>query len=265
MMDGRNVNFRNVIRPKGSYTLFHGDKPANIEGEAIEAPSQLVVLIVRVEVKDRNNEDDMRDAKAVFNGITISGPKLDTFAKLDLLGGFDEKVVTEATRQMEETIASTPFSAMVAGADDVPDKVSYLLLATGTKFGWGGPVASHSAYEGFLNDKDGKALSGKNGTYTITTEEPPVNAFWSITLYDTERGGFLHPNKDDRYHINNTAAVKNDDGTVTFTFKTSCENDDLNCLESPEGKFDLSIRYYLPKEEIISGQWKFPPPELKSN
>ncbi len=127
IMDDRNVNFRNVIRPKGSYTLFHGDKPANIGGEAIEAPSQLVVLIVRVEVKDRNNADDMRDAKAVFNGITISGPKLDTLTKLDLLGGFDEMVVKEATRQMDETFASATFSEMVAGVGDVPDKVSYLL------------------------------------------------------------------------------------------------------------------------------------------
>jgi hypothetical protein len=261
-MDDRNVNFRNVIRPKGTYTLFHGDKSANIEGEAIEAPSKLVVLIVRVEVKDRNNADDMSDAKAIFNGITISGPKLDALAKVDLLSGFDEKVAKEATRQMEETFASTPISKLVAGADDVPDKVSYLQLATGTKFAWGGPVTSHSAYESFLADKNGKALTGKNGTYTITTEEPPVNAFWSITVYDTDRGGFLHPNKDGRHHINNTGVVRNDDGTITFTFKTNCEKDDLNCLEVPEGKFDLATRYYLPKAEIISGQWKFSKPEL---
>ena len=105
---------------------------------------------------------------------------------------------------------------------------------------------------------------GKNGTYTITTEEPPIEAFWSITVYDTERGGFLHPNKDDRYHINNTGAVKNDDGTVTFTFKTKCEKDDLNCLEVPEGNFDLATRYYLPKKQLIDGQWKFARPELKA-
>ena len=127
-----------------------------------------------------------------------------------------------------------------------------------------GPITSHSAYELLMSDKNGEVLKGKNGTYTITTEEPPVNAFWSITVYDTERGGFLHPNKDDRYHINNTGAVKNDDGTVTFTFKTTCGKDDLNCLEVPEGQFDLTTRYYLPKEEIRSGKWKFSPPELRA-
>ena len=105
---------------------------------------------------------------------------------------------------------------------------------------------------------NGVELRGSNGTYTVTTEEPPVDAFWSITVYDTDRGGFLHPNDDDRYHINNTAAIRNDDGTVTFTFKQNCEASDRNCLEVPAGRFDLVPRYYLPHEEIITGEWTFP-------
>ena len=96
-----------------------------------------------------------------------------------------------------------------------------------------------------------------------TTEEPPVDAFWSVTVYDTERGGFLHPNEHDRYHINNTVAVKNADGTVTFTFKEHCEEGDLNCLDVPAGQFDLTTRYYLPSEEIIRGDWTFPRAQLQ--
>jgi hypothetical protein len=96
----------------------------------------------------------------------------------------------------------------------------------------------------------------------VTTEEPPVDAFWSITVYDTERGSFLHPNDDDKYHVNDTSAIRNADGTVTFTFKQACEAEDLNCLEVPPGRFDLVTRYYLPHQEIISGAWTFPRPEL---
>ncbi len=56
-------------------------------------------------------------------------------------------------------------------------------------------------------------------------------------------------------------AVKNDDGTVTFLFKTQCTETDKNCLYVPEGAFDITARYYLPEEVIQTGAWKMPRPE----
>jgi hypothetical protein len=106
-------------------------------------------------------------------------------------------------------------------------------------------------------------MRGSNGTYAVTTEAPPVDAFWSVTVYDTERGGFLHPNEANRYHFNDTTALKNADGTVTFTFKRACRVSDTNCLEVPAGRFDVVARYYLPHNEIISGAWRFPQIELR--
>jgi len=75
------------------------------------------------------------------------------------------------------------------------------------------------------------------------TEEPQVDAFSSVTVYDTRWGGFLHPNDDARYPINNTSAVADEDGTFTFNFKTNCEAADKNCLEVPAGPFDLGLRH----------------------
>ncbi len=262
LMDDRNVNFKNLIYPNGTFVLYHGDKPSGVEGKLIESPSALVAVIVRVEVKDKDNENDVAAAENTFRGITISGPTIETFPKLDLLNGFDEKVVKEAERRMEEVFTTTDFSELVAGADDVPDRVSYLQLAAGTKFGWGGPVTSHSAYESFFTDASGNEMKGANGTYTITTEAPPVDAFWSVTVYDTDSGR-LHPNKYNRYHINNTSAVADGDSTYTFTFKTECEPEEINCLEVPEGRFDLATRYYLPQETITSGKWRMAKPVLK--
>lgn len=261
LMDDRNVNFRNLIYPSGSYTLYYGEKPSGIVGTAIEVPSKLAVVIVRVEVKNKKDDADVEDAKAVFNGIKIVGATIQEFPELDLLSKFTQDVVEEANSQIDEVFETTPFNDLVAGPSDVPDKVSELNLAAGTKHGWGGPVTSHSAYEVMFQDAKGKTLDASQGTYTLTTTEPPVDAFWSVTAYDSSDGHF-HPNDEKRYHINNTTAITNEDGSVTFLFKTKCEQGDVNCLEVPEGPFDITARYYLPDCPIRTGEWTIPRPEL---
>lgn len=260
LMDDRNANYRNVMNPEGEYTLYHGERPEQIVGEAIEVPSNLSVIIVRVEVKDKNNSEDVAAAEAVFRGITIDGPTPDHTPELDLLSGFDEEVKAEALRRIDEAFADLPFLETVVGPGQEPGRdVPYLNHAAGTKGGWGGPGPSHSSYETIFTDSVGERLNGANGVYTITlAEEPPVRAFWSVTVYDSARGGYFHPNENDRYHINNTGAVKSADGSVTFTFAQSCGEDVPNCLEVPAGEFDLVTRYYLPEEEIIRGEWTLP-------
>jgi hypothetical protein len=96
-----------------------------------------------------------------------------------------------------------------------------------------------------------------------TSEVRPATIIWLCAAeHSRNRAGFFHPNADDRYHINNTSAIRNDDCTVTFVFKQTCADSDVNCLEVPAGRFDLTARYYLPHEEIISGEWTLPKIEL---
>lgn len=260
LMDNRNVNFRNIIRPEGTYVLYHGEAPADVDGELIEAPKKLVFVLVRVEIRNPGDADEVAKAEAVYRGIEISGPEIAAIEPLDLLSEFDAETAKAAEAQMEEAMKTVPVRDMVAGPGDVPDKVSYLQLATGAKHGWGGPVTSHSAYELIFTDANGEPLTGAAGPYKLTTEEPSVDAFWSVTVYESATGRFFD-NPDDRYHINNTMAEKNDDGTVTFLFKTKCTETDVNCLHVPEGAFDLTARYYLPDEAIQTGEWSMPKPE----
>lgn len=259
LIDDRNANYRNIVFPSGKYTLYFGARPERVEGEAIEVPSALSVVIARVEVKDRNDANDVAAAKALFAGLRISGPEPRELPTLDLLGAFPAEVVAEAGRRMDEVFATVPFGRTVVGPGREPGRdVPYLYHAAGTKGGWGGPDPAHSAYEAILLDGAGQEMRGQNGTYSVTTKLPPVDGFWSVTVYDTERGGFLHPNAANRYHFNGTTAARNADGTVTFTFKQACEASDTNCLDVPPGRFDVVARYYLPRDEIISGAWTFP-------
>jgi hypothetical protein len=263
LQDDRNVNYRNIIGPNGNYTLYHGEKPETITGEAVEVPSLLSAVITRIEVKDKNDAADMAGAQAVFDGITIEGPTISEIPVVDLLSGFDEQVAQEAHRRMDELKGVVPFSKMIVGPGQEPGKdIPYLYHSAGTKEGWGGPSTSHSAYDSMFTADSGETLGGSKGEYVLVTEAPPVKAFWSITVYDSTSGR-LHPNDNNRYHINNTTAVKNEDGTFTFRFKVKCEDGDQNCLDVPVGPFDVAARYYLPEPEIINGDWTMPKPMLK--
>ena len=260
LMDDRNVNYRNVIHPDGEYTLYRGTVPETVRGEGIPVPSDLSVVIVRVEVRDPGDEEDLATAAAVFNTITVEGPTADSFFEVDLLSGFSEAVAAEANYRMDEAFRRIPFRLTVAGPEQEPgEHVPALNHAAGTKGGWGGPGTEHSSYETIFFGQDQQPLDATRGDYTVTTEAPPVDAFWSLTVYDTERGGFLHPNSRDRYHLNGSMSEPNDDGTYTFLFKQACVETDRNCLEVPAGRFDIAARYYLPSEAIRSGEWVLPP------
>jgi hypothetical protein len=259
LVDDRNVNYRNIVFPSGKYTLYFGKTPEHVEGELIEVPSAFSVVIARVEVRDEGDPRDVAAARSLYAGLTMSGTPLPELRRLDLLSRFTTDVVREANRRLEATFAAVPFRETVAGPGKEPGRdVSFLFHSAGTKAGWGGPDPAHSSYDAILFDRDGREMRGVDGPYQVTTEAPPVDAFWSVTVYDTERGGHLHPNTHDRYHINATTAVRNADGTVTFLFKQQCGATDSNCLDVPASRFDVTARYYLPREPIIAGTWRFP-------
>ena len=131
-----------------AYTLFHGEQPEAVRGEAIEVPSALSVVIVRVEVRDKNDPDDVGVAEIVFNGITIDGEVPSDFPQLDLLSGFPQNVAEEALSRLDETFANIPISQTIARIGQEPGRdIPYLNHSAGTKGAWGGPDPAHSAYE----------------------------------------------------------------------------------------------------------------------
>ncbi len=91
---------------------------------------------------------------------------------------------------------------------------------------------------------------------------PPVNGFWSITMYD--EGYFFVDNPLNRYSISARQNLKtNDDGSVDLYIQNESPGADKesNWLPAPKDKFILMLRMYWPKTDdpsIINGTWKIP-------
>ncbi|UVF20476.1 DUF1214 domain-containing protein [Microvirga terrae] len=116
----------------------------------------------------------------------------------------------------------------------------------------------------FYTDHDGAGgqLTG-SGNYEITFaagQEPPVNGFWSLTLYNEHH--FFHPNDLKRYSLGtkNKTLKRNPDGSLTLYAgaKAPGGDKDSNWLPAPDGTFSLYIRAYWGKEGILDGSWRPP-------
>ncbi len=114
-------------------------------------------------------------------------------------------------------------------------------------------------------DINGQQLDGRNNqAYTIRFakgELPPANAFWSITMLDYEHG-FLVANPINRYSIGDrTKGLKfAEDGTLTIYLQKQSPGKDKenNWLPAPDAPFRLVMRLYMPKENVLRGQWSPP-------
>jgi hypothetical protein len=142
----------------------------------------------------------------------------------------------------------------------------YLKRAILAQQGLGANVVEDAIYPLNLADESGKPLDGVN-KYTITFEKgaaPPVDAFWSITLYDEE--GFQVGNVLNRFAVSSWMPFKyNSDGSLNLHLQNESPGKDkeANWLPAPKGPFNLTMRLYAPKSEALTGRWS-PPPVVRT-
>jgi hypothetical protein len=140
----------------------------------------------------------------------------------------------------------------------------YLAKAVGAFLGILGNAAEEYLGIGYQADGDGRAFTGER-CYAIRFapgDWPPVDAFWSITVYDEHR--FLYANPLHRYVINTPdvprLAPDADGGhTILVQHASPGPHREANWLPCPEGPFGLTFRTYLPGEAIRAGTWTAPP------
>jgi len=143
-------------------------------------------------------------------------------------------------------------------------KNNYPLSAAVAFFGYGANTAEEALYVTTIEDVDGNELNGSHA-YQINFDKdqlPPVNAFWSITMYNRPDNQLIE-NPIQRYNIGGlTPGLKPDPetGAVTIAIQHEKPADASNWLPAPKGNFWIILRMYNPKQEVLEGNYI--PPEV---
>lgn len=143
---------------------------------------------------------------------------------------------------------------------------NYLYRMAGAVIGIYANSNAEAMYPVLSTDSDGAPLTGAN-KYTLTFADgqlPPVNAFWSVTMYQMPES-LLVDNPINRYVINSPMLpdlARNPDGSLTLYIQNSAPESDKtpNWLPAPTGPFTVFMRLYWPKEAALDGSWQ--PPKL---
>jgi hypothetical protein len=131
------------------------------------------------------------------------------------------------------------------GRREVVDPVRHLLL---TAAGWGGLPEEEAMY---VVVEPGLPV----GEYQLTVREVPVDAFWSISVYN--RSGFFEPNDRGVYSVNSVTAVRDGDGDGSVTVRFGGPADTPNTIPLADG-WNYVVRLYRPRSEVLDGSWTFP-------
>ena len=198
------------------------------------------------------------------------------FARIGLTAeGFDESAPSPDTRRgllraladgpavVISSIAST--SAVrhgwnwVTGLDNFGFNYSMRAMVAGPYLGGNGE--REAMYPIRYTDADGETLTGVN-TYEIQMPvEPPVGAFWSLTVYNAD-DKMLVENTIQRYKVgtDTESLKKGTDGSIAIVIQHDQPDaaGDANWLPAPAGEFYVILRMYQPDDAVLDGTWELP-------
>jgi hypothetical protein len=223
------------------------------------------------------NETEVRSQLArigVGPGKTFNFKDLPAEQKLEIGLGMKEgetkidKYLAEGQKQVNGwKIASLFGDQQFFGGD-------WLKRAAAARGGIYGNDAAEATYPFTRTDADGQPLDGSKHAYSLTFlpgQQPPVNAFWSVTMYDGKTQ-LLIENPLNRYLINSPmipAMKTNADGSLTLYIQNRSPGADkeANWLPAPDGPIYLVMRLYWPKTTppsiLPAGEGTWRPPGVK--
>jgi hypothetical protein len=182
-----------------------------------------------------------------------------------------EKKVEEAANNIGKSIDGWQVGSICG--DRAFYNGNWLLRAAAAKAGIYGNDAAEAMYPLTKNLADGSELDGSKHKYTLTFPKgqyPPVNAFWSVTMYDGKTQ-LLIKNPINRYLINSPMLPnmkKNKDGSLTIYIQKDSPGkaEESNWLPAPNGPIYMVMRLYWPRVEPPSilppGEGTWSPPGI---
>jgi hypothetical protein len=219
-----------VVYGAGRYTI-----------RRIRAGTRYILVALRTLV-DPSNPQDVEQVHALQDAVKTEQKNPGWF-EIPNWDPESQKQIREALKTLGATL---PDLRRAFGAKREVDPVRHLIA---TAMAWGGNPDKDAVYLNFTPAiNDGKTI------HTLRVDEVPVDAFWSITVYNAE--GYLEANSLDRYNLNNLTAQKNADGSITVQFG-GCDSKTPNCLPIMPG-WNYIVRLYRPRREILNGSWRFP-------
>jgi len=217
---------------------LYGPKKGTLTEENVG--TRYVLLAIRT-FMDPNDGQDMKAAYRLQDAVKVEQADIGKFEVPDW-----QKDEVEQMRETINVVASTlTDTSKMFGKKEELDPAYWMF---GAALGWGGLPAADATYVNVVPEKnDGKT------PYTLTAKDVPVDAFWSVTLYDDK--GWMPVNKYNAYSFNNVTAKKNEDGSITIHF--GGDPGQLNFLPIVPG-WNYIVRLYQPRDEILDGTWTFP-------
>lgn len=217
--------------------VFHEPGDHEMTLDAMGTP--FVLLAARILV-DPSDPDDLAEVNALQDQLGFRSASQEPFSVPE----YDEASYTATRQALLELAKGIGEFGRAFGTRGAVDPIRHLI---GTAAGWGGLPDQEAVY---INVNPGLPV----GEYQLTVGEVPVDAFWSVSLYNA--AGYFEENDRDSYSINNITAAANADGSVTIRFG-GCGDDRSNCLPIMDG-WNYIVRLYRPRAEILNGTWRFP-------
>ena len=186
--------------------------------------------------------DDLKEVHELQDAIQVSQKDAGKFEAPDW-NQASQKKVRDALLVLGDTL---PDLRKAFGRKEDVDPVRHLIA---TASAWGGNPDKDAMY---LNITP--AQNDGVTPYQLTVKDVPVDAFWSISIYNAK--GYFEPNTENAYSLNSVTAKKNADGSVTVRFGGP-DDKAANYLPIVKG-WNYMVRLYRPRAEILNGTWKFP-------